>query len=227
MLGCYFDVVTLFLKSREQSLGRIYCARYDRSRLIVNNKMHMQIESGWLTDVERQPSPHFDERETLEAISLLVIHNISLPPGKFGGSYITDLFLGQLNKEADPFFEHIYQLRVSAHCLIRRDGHVVQYVAFDKRAWHAGVSNFQGREKCNDFSIGIELEGTDDIPYTGEQYQKLSEITALIQRHYPSIDNNIVGHCDIAPGRKSDPGPSFDWKRYRQAINECSVKEQG
>jgi len=182
----------------------------------------MKIESGWLTSAERQPSPHFDERESQTPISLLVVHNISLPPGEFGGPYITDLFLGQLSPDADPFFKEIYQLRVSAHCLIRRDGHVIQYVPFDKRAWHAGVSNYQGREKCNDFSIGIELEGTDDIPYTGKQYDKLTEITALIKRHYPHVENNIVGHCDIAPGRKTDPGASFDWARFRQSINKCS-----
>ena len=179
-----------------------------------------QIASGWLSNVEHQHSPHYDERENGEPISLLVIHNISLPPGKFGGNYISDLFLGRLDPSADPFFEEIYQLRVSAHCLIRRDGHVIQYVPFDKRAWHAGVSCYNGREKCNDYSIGIELEGTDDIPYTGEQYEKLSEITALIQKHYPEVSNNIVGHCDIAPGRKTDPGKSFDWERFRLAINK-------
>lgn len=173
-----------------------------------------QIDKGWLIKAEQIPSPHFNERPTGVALSLLVIHNISLPPGQFGGSYITDLFLGKLNPNADPYFKEIYQLEVSAHCLIRRDGHIIQYVSFEDRAWHAGVSQYNGCDNCNNFSIGIELEGTDSLPYTDEQYQKLAEVTNAICAHYPEIKGNIAGHSDIAPGRKTDPGESFDWSYY-------------
>lgn len=173
---------------------------------------------GWLINVEHKVSPHFERRDENENVSLLVVHNISLPPGKFEGSYISDLFLGCLDPKIDPYFEEIYQLRVSAHCLIRRDGHVIQYVSFDNKAWHAGVSSFNGRNKCNDYSIGIELEGTDDIPYTKKQYQQLANLTAVLKEQYPSIGGNIVGHCDIAPGRKSDPGQVFDWQYFNDSL---------
>jgi AmpD protein len=178
----------------------------------------MSIVNGWLSLAERIDSPHYHARASLEDISLLVIHNISLPPGKFGGNYVSDLFTGKLDPNIDPYFEDIYQLRVSAHCLIRRDGHIIQYVSFDDCAWHAGVSQFKTREKCNEFSIGIELEGTDDIPYTGKQYQQLSLLTAILKKHYKNIADNIVGHSDIAPGRKTDPGQVFDWQRFNNAI---------
>ena len=182
-------------------------------------EIKLMIESGWLIGVEQQKSPHFSEREPNEPISLLVVHNISLPPAQFGGNYITDLFLGELDAKADPYFKEIAQLKVSAHCLIRRDGKIIQYVSFDDKAWHAGVSNFEGREKCNDFSIGIELEGTDDIAYTEAQYQQLALLVKKLQASYPLIShNNIVGHCDIAPGRKTDPGSSFNWPHFRQCI---------
>ena len=120
----------------------------------------------------------------------------------------------------DPYFETIYKIRVSAHCLIQRDGHIVQYVSFNDKAWHAGISSYQGRERCNDFSIGIELEGTDDIPYTKEQYQQLSRLSQSLIGVYPELKNHIVGHCDIAPGRKTDPGASFDWRQYRERLTE-------
>ena len=179
----------------------------------------MKINNGWLLDVNRQPSPHFSKRETGQDISLLVVHNISLPPGQFGGSYITDLFLGQLDATKHPYFKDIYQLKVSAHCLIRRNGEIIQYVSFDDKAWHAGVSSYQGRDKCNDYSIGIELEGTDDIPYTKEQYQQLSYLTCTLKHHYPDIGEHITGHCDIAPERKTDPGKVFDWQYFLSLIN--------
>ncbi|MFD2164954.1 1,6-anhydro-N-acetylmuramyl-L-alanine amidase AmpD [Thalassotalea euphylliae] len=173
------------------------------------------IKNGWLVDAEIHKSPHFTERDKEHDVSLLVVHNISLPPGQFGGPYITDLFLGNLDKAVDPFFEEIYQLEVSAHCLIRRDGKVIQYVSFDNKAWHAGVSNFNGRERCNDFSIGIELEGTDTTPYTEEQYNSLVCLVKKLQESYPLITHNtMVGHCDIAPGRKTDPGEAFDWPKF-------------
>lgn len=149
----------------------------------------------------------------------MVIHNISLPPGQFGGGYITDLFLGKLDPTADPYFETIAALKVSAHCLIRRDGTVIQYVSFDDKAWHAGISAFKDQERCNDFSIGIELEGTDELAYTQQQYSQLAKLVKKIQVSYPLIShNNIVGHCDIAPQRKTDPGKSFDWDFFRQSL---------
>ena len=134
------------------------------------------------------------------------------------------MFLGKLDPDAHPSFEEIHQLRVSAHCLIRRDGSIIQYVSFNDRAWHAGVSCYQGREKCNDFSIGIELEGTDDIPYTEEQYQQLTLLTFALQKQYPLISDNIVGHCDIAPQRKTDPGQAFNWQYYHALLAEIVSK---
>ncbi len=185
----------------------------------------MRLLDGWLVGVKHVTSPHFDCRPADENPSLLVVHNISLPPGEFGGPWIDALFTGTLDPDAHPYFADIAHLRVSAHCLIRRDGEIVQYVPFDKRAWHAGVSVYQGRERCNDFSIGIELEGTDTLPYTDKQYQQLIALTHLLIKHYPSIAENITGHSDIAPERKTDPGPSFDWARFRQSVTVKSNKE--
>ena len=176
--------------------------------------------AGWCQQARRVPSPHYNERAAPDDISLLVVHGISLPPGEFGGPFIDDLFMGRLDPEAHPYFAGIHQLRVSAHCLIRRDGELVQYVPFGARAWHAGVSSWQGREACNDFSIGIELEGTDETPYTEAQYRALVGLTRAILERYPAITREkIVGHCDIAPGRKTDPGASFQWDYYRQLLN--------
>lgn len=183
----------------------------------------MRLQAGWLQGVKRVPSPHFNERPNHETPSLLVIHNISLPPGEFGGPWIDALFTGNLDPEAHPYFADIAQLRVSAHCLIRRDGEIVQYVPFDLRAWHAGVSSYHGREACNDFSIGIELEGTDILPYTDAQYQALQALTKLLIAHYPAIANHITGHSDIAPLRKTDPGPAFDWVRFQDALDAPSA----
>ena len=172
-----------------------------------------------LDNAEYVHSAHFNLRPDPNEISLLVIHNISLPPNQFGGDYIKDFFTGTLDPEAHPYFKKIYQLRVSAHCLIRRDGHIVQFVPFKHSAWHAGVSSFQGRPKCNDYSIGIELEGTDDIPYTAEQYSALANVCSNIMLHYPNIGiAQIVGHNDIAPMRKTDPGQAFDWPGFRQML---------
>ncbi|WP_413741546.1 1,6-anhydro-N-acetylmuramyl-L-alanine amidase AmpD [Sodalis sp. RH15] len=179
----------------------------------------MELENGWLTGTKRVPSPHSDERPNGEIPSLLVVHGISLPPGSFGGPYIDRLFTGTLTPDEHPFFSQIQGLRVSAHCLIRRDGEIVQYVPFHRRAWHAGVSCFAGRERCNDFSIGIELEGTDNQPYTDEQYLRLAELTRLLMRHYPITPARITGHSDIAPVRKTDPGPAFLWHHYRELIS--------
>jgi AmpD protein len=182
----------------------------------------MQTESTpetlWLDGVHVAPSPNFDERPDCP-IDLLVIHNISLPPGQFGGPHIKDFFCNQLDCHIHPFFREIENLKVSAHFLIDRDGQVTQFVPLDKRAWHAGASNFSGRQRCNDFSIGIEMEGTDDGPYTEAQYQSLTRLTREIQRHYPAITRErITGHSDISPGRKTDPGPFFDWEKYRALL---------
>lgn len=185
----------------------------------------MQLKNGWLVGVKHVPSPHFDCRPEDETPSLLVVHNISLPPGEFGGPWIDALFTGTLNANAHPYFAGISHLRVSAHCLIRRDGEIVQYVPFDKRAWHAGVSLYRGRERCNDFSIGIELEGTDTLPYTDAQYQQLTEITDTLIQVYPAIADHMTGHCDIAPERKTDPGSVFDWSRFRRSVEVTSNKE--
>ncbi|MGS2720781.1 1,6-anhydro-N-acetylmuramyl-L-alanine amidase AmpD [Paraglaciecola aestuariivivens] len=181
--------------------------------------MSNAIKHAMLTQARFCPTTHCDDRSNSDNISLLVIHNISLPPNQFGGDFIESFFTGCLDPKLDPYFTSIYQMRVSAHCLIKRNGEVLQFVPFDKRAWHAGVSSFQGVAACNDYSIGIELEGTDHIPYTDAQYQSLSEVTKLLTSQYPKITiGRIVGHNDIAPGRKTDPGVAFDWARFRQML---------
>ncbi len=161
-------------------------------------------------------SGNCDERPPGEAITLLVIHNISLPPGEFGGDGIERLFTNELDCAAHPYYHTLDGLRVSAHFLIRRTGELLQFVPCAKRAWHAGISTWSGRSGCNDFSIGIELEGTDDLPYTEPQYRVLAELTRALQSAYPIAA--IAGHCDIAPARKTDPGASFDWSRFRSSI---------
>ena len=174
----------------------------------------MIIEQHWLTNAKHTPSPNYDDRPNPVDISLLVIHCISLPPGEFDNPYIDQLFCNTLDPDTHPYFKEIYQLTVSAHLLIKRDGSCVQYVPFNKRAWHAGKSNYQGKERCNDFSIGIELEGTESIPYTEAQYLQLTEIIDCLLKTYPNLSKQkITGHSDIAPGRKNDPGASFDWQR--------------
>lgn len=165
------------------------------------------------------PSPNFGPRPDGAGISLLVVHNISLPPGQFGGDAIERFFCNCLDASEHPYFEAIAGMQVSAHALIRRDGSVIQFVSLLDRAWHAGRSSFRGEQECNDFSIGIELEGTDDIPYTDEQYQSLADVSACVMAAWPEIHRDrITGHCDIAPGRKTDPGPAFDWDRFQQQL---------
>jgi AmpD protein len=161
-----------------------------------------------------RPSPHFDERPEGERISLVVIHNISLPPGEFGGPWIDHLFMGTLDPAAHPYFRDIASLRVSSHYLIRRDGSLVQYVPPEMRAWHAGVSSWKGRERCNDFSIGIELEGADDVPFAEPQYATLKKLLDRLEARYGKLD--LAGHSEVAPGRKTDPGPWFEWHRVRR-----------
>jgi len=177
--------------------------------------------TGRIPGVRWCPSPNFGPRPEGAGISLLVVHNISLPPGQFGGAAIEQFFCNCLDPSEHPYFKTIATMQVSAHALIRRDGSVVQFVSLLERAWHAGRSRFGGREECNDFSIGIELEGTDDIPYTEAQYRRLSELADLIMQAWPSITpDRITGHCDIAPGRKTDPGPAFDWRAFRRRLSD-------
>lgn len=161
------------------------------------------------------PSPNCDDRPEGERVSLVVIHNISLPPGEFGGPHIEDLFLNRLDPCAHPFFREIEGLRVSAHYLVRRDGEVVEFVDPARRAWHAGVSSYKGRERCNDFSVGIELEGADDVPFAEPQYDALNALIQSLESRFGPLD--VTGHSDIAPGRKTDPGPWFDWSRLHRS----------
>jgi len=176
--------------------------------------------TGLLAGVRQVLSPHFDARPAGVLPQLLVVHGISLPPGEFGGPWIDRLFTGTLPAEAHPYFGGIAAQRVSAHALIRRDGQIVQYVPFTERAWHAGQSAYRGRTACNDFSIGVELEGTDDTPYTDAQYQALAALTAALLATYPSLSRDaIAGHSEVSPGRKTDPGPAFDWGRFRALLD--------
>ena len=171
---------------------------------------------GLLQDARHALSPNCDERPAGCAVELLVIHNISLPPGEFGGPGIVELFTNRLDPGAHPYYRGIAGRRGSAHFLIRRDGELLQFVPCGRRAWHAGGSNWRGRSRCNDFSIGIELEGTDDVPFEDAQYERLAGLARALATAYPGIPS--VGHSDIAPGRKTDPGPCFDWARYRSMI---------
>jgi AmpD protein len=176
--------------------------------------------SGRFPGVRWCPSPNFGPRPDGSSISLLVVHNISLPPEQFGGPHIENFFCNCLDTAAHPYFETIAELKVSAHALIRRDGSVIQFVSCLDRAWHAGRSSFQGKEECNDYSIGIELEGADDVPYTDDQYRALARLARLAMTAWPEITpGRIAGHSDIAPGRKTDPGPAFEWSRFRALLS--------
>ncbi|WP_265534052.1 1,6-anhydro-N-acetylmuramyl-L-alanine amidase AmpD [Pseudomonas saponiphila] len=182
--------------------------------------MRLDPATGWCHGVRHCPSVNFNERPAGE-ISLLVIHNISLPPGQFGTGKVQEFFQNRLDVTEHPYFAGIADLRVSAHFLIERDGSVTQFVSCLDRAWHAGVSSFEGRDTCNDFSLGIELEGTDELPFTEAQYRSLNALTEQLQAVYSAITTQrICGHSDIAPGRKTDPGPAFDWARYRAALEK-------
>lgn len=175
--------------------------------------------TGWIAGIRCVPSPNFDERPPGHAPDVLVIHAISLPPGAFGGQGIEQLFCNRLDSGEHPYYREIEGLKVSAHFLIRRDAEVIQFVPLHMRAWHAGESCCEGRTRVNDFSIGVELEGTDDIPFEDAQYAALAELTRVLMRAYPAITpGRVYGHCDIAPGRKTDPGPCFDWARYRKLL---------
>lgn len=206
------------------------CAR--RTRELTQERMHstpspeglskyllavaagVDAKSGLLRGVRQVPSPNFDARPDGILPELIVVHGISLPPNQFGGPWIDRLFTNTLPPDEHPYFATISQLKVSSHALIRRDGEVVQYVPFHQRAWHAGASSYQGRERCNDFSIGIELEGADETPYEPAQYRMLSAVILELCAAYSSLSlSHIAGHSDIAPERKTDPGPAFDWQR--------------
>jgi N-acetyl-anhydromuramoyl-L-alanine amidase len=181
--------------------------------------LHLDPATGLLAGVRQVLSPHHDQRPRGAVPDLIVIHNISLPPAEFGGPWIDRLFAGNLPPEAHPFFREVSKLRVSSHAMIRRTGEIVQYVPFHARAWHAGESEYQGRRTCNDFSIGIELEGVDDRPFEDAQYAVLAALVKTLLAAYPTLSSgHIVGHSDIAPGRKTDPGPAFDWNRFRASV---------
>lgn len=181
--------------------------------------LRVHLATGMLEGVRQVLCPHCDERPAGVGADLIVMHGISLPPGEFGGPWIERLFTGNLPREVHPYFAEIHGRRVSAHLLVRRDGEIVQFVPFHLRAWHAGVSEYEGRSTCNDFSIGIELEGTDEMPYESAQYAAAAAAIRALLAAYPKLSTDrIVGHSDIAPGRKTDPGPSFDWKHLRSLI---------
>jgi AmpD protein len=185
--------------------------------------LRVDPSTGLLSDTRYLASPNADERPTGLVPDLIVVHGISLPPGEFGGPWIDQLFTNCLDSAVHPYFARICELKVSAHVLIRRDGELVQYVPFHRRAWHAGVSTFCGRTRCNDFSIGIELEGADDVAYDARQYARLAATVEALITAYPSLSRErIAGHSDIAPGRKTDPGPAFDWGRLRKLLTDIS-----
>lgn len=181
--------------------------------------MEIDKQSGWLMPVSKLLSPNCDARPDPDDICGIVIHNISLPPGEFGGPWIADLFLNRLDANAHPYFAEIADLKVSSHLLIRRGGEIQQFVPFQQRAWHAGQSSWEGRERCNDFTIGIELEGDDFSPFEDNQYQQLAAVIKLLIQTYPKLSTErIKGHQHIAPGRKTDPGPFFDWQRLQDLL---------
>lgn len=181
--------------------------------------MKVDTSSGLLAEARLCLSPNHDERPET-AIDLIVVHNISLPPGKFGGGWIEDFFQNRLDPSKHEYFEEISELKVSCHLLIRRDGELVQFVPFNKRAWHAGESCYYGRHRCNDFSIGIELEGADDIPYEELQYEQLSAVIMALEKAYPEVRHErVTGHNKISPKRKTDPGPAFNWAHLRGLLD--------
>lgn len=180
--------------------------------------LDIDTTTGLLAGARQVDSPNCDDRPPATVVDLVVVHGISLPPGEFGGPWIDALFTNTLPADADAFFAGLSGLRVSSHALVRRDGEIVQYVPFHRRAWHAGQSQWQGRSGCNDFSIGIELEGTDTRAYTKRQYARLASLVRSLRHRYPGVD--LAGHSEIAPGRKTDPGPAFDWNRLRTLLGD-------
>ena len=184
----------------------------------LHSVMQIDATSGLIQGASYVASPNCDARPEGAPIDTLVIHSISLPPGRFGGRGIEQLFCNTLNPDDHPYYREIQNLKVSTHVLIRRNGQLVQFVPLHQRAWHAGLSYCEGRSRINDFSIGVELEGADNLPFEEAQYESLTKLTRVLRQAYPAITpERIYGHCDIAPGRKTDPGPTFDWKRYLDA----------
>ena len=187
--------------------------------------LQVDASSGLLRAARFVASPNFDARPPDSGVDLIVVHGISLPPGAFGGPWIDQLFTNGLPADAHPYFATMNALRVSSHVLVRRDGEITQYVKFTDRAWHAGKSSYEGREACNDFSIGIELEGADTVPYEDVQYQVLATVVRALCAAYPGLSpDRLVGHSDISPGRKTDPGPAFDWIRARRLIRMACAR---
>ncbi len=181
--------------------------------------LQVDLESGLMRGVRQIASPNCDSRPAGAEVDLIVVHGISLPPGEFGGPWIDRLFTNELPPGAHPYFAEVASLRVSSHLVIGRNGAITQYVSFNQRAWHAGQSSYEGRQACNDFSIGVELEGTDELAYEPVQYQALAEAVAALCAAYPTLaPDRLAGHSDIAPGRKTDPGPAFDWPHARRLI---------
>jgi AmpD protein len=190
--------------------------RSHRTAATVAESLAVDVATGLLSGARQVPSPNCDDRPAGMLPDLIVVHGISLPPGEYGGPWIDRLFTNSLPPTAHPYFEAVAEFRVSSHLLVRRDGEVVQYVPCHRRAWHAGASSWQGRERCNDYSIGIEVEGSDHQPYDSAQYAMLARVLTVLCHGYPSLSlDRVVGHSDIAPGRKTDPGPAFDWPRLR------------
>lgn len=183
-----------------------------------------KIEQGLLSNVRQIASPNYNQRPSNTDIGLVVIHNISLPPAQFGGGYIEQFFQNQLDSSQHPYFKEIEDLKVSAHVVILRTGEVIQFVNFNDRAWHAGRSSYLARQECNDYSIGIELEGCDDLPFESVQYTVLAELVNVLQQSYPQIQQHLAGHSDIAPQRKTDPGPYFDWVHFRSLLAQKKHK---
>jgi AmpD protein len=189
--------------------------------LNVASEFTVDPKIGLISPARQCLSPNRDARPEGASLDMVVLHGISLPPGEFGGSEIEALFLNRLDWDAHPYFAEIRGMEVSAHLLIRRDGELIQFVPFTERAWHAGESSFRGISRCNDYSIGIELEGEDDTPYDERQYRVLPDVLKAVSQAYPGISpRELAGHCDVAPGRKSDPGPAFDWLRLYDALGE-------
>ncbi|SCZ57385.1 1,6-anhydro-N-acetylmuramyl-L-alanine amidase AmpD [Thiohalomonas denitrificans] len=189
----------------------------------VSSGLSIDRVSGLINEARQVPSPNCDDRPEDAAIDLVVVHSISLPPAEFGGPWIDALFTNTLDPQLHPYFREIHRMRVSSHLLIRRDGELVQYVPLHRRAWHAGASCFAGRERCNDFSIGIELEGTDEDPYEVAQYQRLAAVIAVLEKVYPEVTRDrLAGHSDIAPGRKTDPGSAFEWARLEHELERIA-----
>ncbi len=187
--------------------------------------MIIDADSGWIRGVRKVCSPNCDARPPGAELELIVVHGISLPPGEFGGGFIDELFVNQLDAAAHPYFGRIASARVSAHALIARTGDLTQYVSFAARAWHAGSSCYRGRECCNDFAVGIELEGTDDTAYEDAQYARLAALVAALREAYPTLRAaQLVGHSDIAPGRKTDPGPAFEWARLEALLATAETR---